>query len=305
MTPPGRCQRAGTLLRGVALASLLVVAGSCGASVETPSGPTDGASVETAGPGTGDDGDGDGTTVGGAPTEPAEITDYEAVVVATVAHDPAAYTQGLEFVDGLLLESTGLVGESSIRLVDPETGEVLAAEEVPEPLFAEGATVVGDEIWQLTWQNEVLLIRSLDDLEERRRLPYRGEGWGLCATEDRLIMSDGSSRLTFRDLQTFEVLGSVEVTDRGEPLPQLNELECVGDRVWANVYLTARIVSIDPDSGAVEGSLSVAALVPEGIMDDDPGNVSNGIAYNRETGRFWLTGKRWPVMYEVELRPIG
>ncbi|MGB5758417.1 MAG: glutaminyl-peptide cyclotransferase, partial [Acidimicrobiales bacterium] len=294
---------------------LLVVAGSCGASVETPSVPSDAESVETPSvpsdaesvetPSVPSDAESAGSAVGGAPTERAGITDYEAVVVATVAHDPAAYTQGLEFVDGLLLESTGLVGESSIRLVDPETGDVLAVEEVPEPLFAEGATVVGDEIWQLTWQNEVLLIRSLDDLEERRRLAYRGEGWGLCATEDRLIMSDGSSRLTFRDRETFEVLGSVEVTDGGEPLQQLNELECVGDRVWANVYLTARIVSIDPDSGAVDGSLSVEALVPEGIMDDDPGNVSNGIAYNRETGRFWLTGKRWPVMYEVELRPIG
>ncbi len=296
MTPPGRPRRASTIVLVAVILSLLVVSASCGAADD-----------DTADEGRTEAG-GDGESTAPEPSatnEITEITEYEAVVVATHPHDPAAYTQGLEFVDGVLLESTGLVGESSVRLVDPETGEVLEAEAVPEPLYAEGATVVGDEIWQLTYQNELLLIRSLDSLGERRRLAYEGEGWGLCATEDRLIMSNGSARLTFRDLETFEVLDSVEVTDRGEPLNQLNELECVDDRVWANIFQTDRIVSIDPDSGVVDGSLSIDELVPDGILDADSANVTNGIAYNPRTGRFWLTGKRWPVMYEVELQPVG
>lgn len=228
---------------------------------------------------------------------------YEAVVINTHPHDPTAYTQGLEFVDELLLESTGLVGQSSLRLVEPETGEIVRSVTVDESLFAEGVTVVDDEIWQLTWKDQTLLIHSLDGFEELRRLPYVGEGWGLCATDDHLIMSDGSDVLTLRDRTTFEILDTVAVTDGGESVERLNELECVGDRVWANIWQRDRIVSIDPATGEVDGTVSVASLVPPGVVDADSDNVANGIAHEGTTGRFWLTGKRWPVMYEVELVP--
>lgn len=226
------------------------------------------------------------------------VITYEPVVVETYPHDPGAFTQGLEFAGDTLVESTGLVGESSLRLVEPETGAVLALRAIPDPFFAEGATVVGDEIFQLTWQDETLIVHSLDGLQERRRVPYSGEGWGLCALGDRLVMSDGSDRLTFRDPVSFEPLTAISVTLRGEAVERLNELECVGDTVWANVWQDTRIVAIDSATGVVEAVVDVAPLVPPGA---DGESVANGIAYDERTGRFWLTGKRWPVIYEVEL----
>lgn len=221
-------------------------------------------------------------------------------VVATHPHDAAAYTQGLEWTDGLLLESTGLRGESTIRLVDPASGEPRTVAALDETLFGEGATVVGERVWQLTWTSGVALQYRIDDLTEVQRVIYEGEGWGLCAADDRLVMSDGSSRLTFRDPDSFEVTGSIEVTRAGLPLDRINELECVDGLVWANVYQTTELVQVDPDDGRVVGTADMADLVPDGY-EDDINDVANGIARHPETGRFWLTGKRWPVVYEVEL----
>lgn len=262
---------------------------------------------------TGDAADGDGaqTTAvqadaaidAGTETGSGEPVVYEAVVVETYPHDPAAYTQGLEFVDGLLLESTGLVGESTIRLVDPDSGDVLASSPLAD-LYGEGATIVDDEIYQLTWQDQTLVVHSLDGLAEQRRLTYAGEGWGLCNDGERLIMSNGSSQLTFRDPADFERLNVVGVTDENGAVEKLNELECVGDRVWSNIFQSNRIVEIDPETGLVVGSIDLSALVPEELRGDNT-NVLNGIAYNEETNRFWVTGKRWPVMYELELVPTS
>ena len=254
---------------------------------------------------------GDGPSNGSGPTattattgvEAEAIVVYDAVVVATHPHDPDAFTQGLELVDGLLLESTGLVGDSSIRLVEPTTGVPAVSRPIDGALFGEGATVVGDEVWQLTWRDEVLLVHALDGLRELRRVPYDGEGWGLCDDGDRLVMSNGSDRLTFRDRSSFAVLGSVAVTEQGRPLDQLNELECSDGLVWANVWQTERLVAIDPASGAVVGVVDLGPLVPRGEDGTVPG-VANGIAADPETGRFWLTGKNWPVIHEVELRPV-
>ncbi len=244
-----------------------------------------------------------GTDSAGADSEASgDIVDYEVVVVATHPHDPDAYTQGLEFVDGLLLESTGLTEESSIRLVEPETGVVLQRAQVAGELFAEGATVVGRRVLQLTWKDEVLLVRSLDDLEEVGRIGYSGEGWGLCATDAHVVMSNGTDQLALRDRDTFERISTVTVTERTEPLIEINELECVGDLVWANIWQQDRIVAIDPTTGTVVGTADLSALVPDGVLDADSDNVLNGIAYHPDTGRFWVTGKRWPVMYELELR---
>ncbi len=250
-----------------------------------------------------------GPSTGGSTATPAitpgpdgEPIVHRIEVVATHPHDPAAYTQGLEVVDGVLLESTGLRGESTLRLVDPTSGEVLSSVPLADDLFGEGATVVGDEVWQLTWTSEVAILRGLDDLAARRQATYEGEGWGLCAEPDRLVMSNGSSTLTFRDRATFEAIGSVEVRDGEGPVAKLNELECVDGLVWANVFQTTRLLGIEPDSGRVVATVDLDVLVPDGFEGDGT-NVANGVAHDTETGRFWLTGKRWPVIYEVELVP--
>jgi glutaminyl-peptide cyclotransferase len=233
------------------------------------------------------------------------VTPVAIEVVATRPHDTRAFTQGLEVTGGgLLVESTGLRGRSTARLVDPATGTVDRLVALDDELFGEGVTVVDDEVWQLTWREGVVLVRGLDDLVERRRVGYAGEGWGLCDDEEHLVMSDGSSRLTLRDRTTFEVVGAIDVTVDGEPLEWLNELECVDGLVLANVYPTTRLVVIDPTDGRVVGEADLAPLVPDGYEGDGT-NVANGIARDPSTGRFWLTGKRWPVLYEVELVPSG
>lgn len=232
------------------------------------------------------------------------VTEYGIEIVATHPHDTEAYTQGLEMVGDLLLETTGLEGRSSVRLLAPRSGGIVRSSDLDPELFGEGATVVGDEVWQLTWRDGTLLVHGLDDLEERRRIGYEGEGWGLCATDDRLIMSDGSERLLFRDRRTFELLDSVTVVDGTTPVGRLNELECVGDLVWANVYQTTRLLAIDPSDGRVVGTADLSDLVPPGFEDSNDA-VANGIAHDPTTGRFWLTGKLWPVLYEVELVPVS
>ena len=234
---------------------------------------------------------------------PPEVVTYEAVVVDTYPHDTTSFTQGLEFVDGLLLESTGLVGQSSIRIVEPETGETLISKPI-DSIFGEGATVVDDEVWQLTWQDEVLIVHDLDDLSEVRRVSYEGDGWGLCDAGEYLIMTDGSSDLTIRDRESFEVLDRRAVTLDDIPVDALNELECVEGRVWANIWTSNIVVEIDPATGNVVGRVDLTALVPQSTLED-PNQVLNGIAFNDETGRFWLTGKQWPVMYELELNPLS
>ncbi len=303
----------------ISTAIALVVLGAGCASTDPEPGAIDAPSTETGNPTTSPSTPtttDETTTLETSPTDnettasataesgPREVVEYGLEVIAALPHDPDAYTQGLEVVDGLLLESTGLRGESSIRVVDPATGQPVRSSPLDADLFGEGATVVGDEIWQLTWTSETLLIHGLDDLTERRRLRYGGEGWGLCATADRLVMSDGSSALTFRDPDTFDPIGQVQVTADGQPVAKLNELECVDGIVWANVYQTTMLVAIDPADGRVVGRADVAELVPDGFVGDGT-NVANGIAHDPTTGRFYLTGKRWPVLYEVELVPMS
>lgn len=233
---------------------------------------------------------------------------YVPVVVAEYPHDPDAWTQGLEWYDGRLLESTGLNGRSSLRLVDVETGRPEALVTVPDDLYAEGTTVVGDRAVQLTYRDRTLLVTELSgglgaEPTRRRADAYDTEGWGLCYDGARLVMTDGSSQLFFRHPETFEVIDTVEVRLNGRPLEGLNELECVGGQVLANVWLTNDIAVIDPATGVVEASIDASALVPDGYEGGPDGAVLNGIAYNPETGTFWLTGKLWPVLYEVSFVP--
>lgn len=232
---------------------------------------------------------------GGSAVAPAaEPTGFE--VLGEVPHDPAAFTQGLELVDGVLYEGTGLRGRSSIRRVDPGTGEVERRVDLPGELFGEGITVVDDRIWQLTWRDGVAIERDRETLAEVRRVTYEGEGWGLCRDGDRLVMSDGTDELTFRDPETFAETGSTRVTRDGRPVRQLNELECVGGRVWANVWQTDEVVRIDPADGRVTATVDLSGLRP---ADVPPSDVLNGIAAVPGTDEFLVTGKNWPTMFRI------
>jgi glutaminyl-peptide cyclotransferase len=223
-------------------------------------------------------------------------------VVSRRAHDPQAFTQGLQLDHrGRLFESTGQFGQSSLREVEPASGDVLRRLALPADWFGEGLAVVGDDLIQLTWRAGIATRRDADTFEELDSYVYEGEGWGLCFDGERLVMSDGSDRLTFRDPATFEAIGSLEVTLDGEPLRRLNELECVDGAVWANVWLSDDVVRIDPVSGRVTGRLDLAGIIephPRSVQADA---VLNGIAWDAAAGTFLVTGKRWPELIEIRL----
>lgn len=243
-----------------------------------------------------------------APADPAPRPGRPAVerlvprVVRALPHDPQAFTQGLLFHDGYLYESTGLRGRSELRRVRPDDGVVDARVALDPALFGEGLARVGDRLVQLTWQSGRALVWDLARLEPLERFSYRGEGWGLCHDGERLVMSDGSDRLTFRATDDFRLLGSVRVTLEGQPLFRLNELECVDGAVWANVWTKDDIVRIDPRSGAVTAVVDASGLRrgPGRARGDD---VLNGIAAVPGSDRFFLTGKLWDRVFEVELVP--
>lgn len=218
-------------------------------------------------------------------------------VLAEVPHDPSAFTQGLELHEGTLYEGTGLEGRSQLRVLDPATGEVQRAESLPGQLFGEGIAVAGDRIWQLTWQDGVVLEWDRATLALRQQLPLDGEGWGLCNDGTRLVRSDGTDRLRFHEPVTFAETGSVTVTIDGEPVTQLNELECVDGQVWANVWPSDVIVRIDPASGQVTAAVDAAGLLdPEQRANADA--VLNGIAALGDD-EYLLSGKLWPVSFRV------
>jgi glutaminyl-peptide cyclotransferase len=219
-------------------------------------------------------------------------------------HDRAAFTQGLLLSNGLLYESTGLVGESSLREVDPGSGEVLRRVDVPAPIFAEGLAQVDDRLIQLTWQNGVANVYDRSTFQPIGEYRYSGEGWGICYDGQRLVMSDGSNQLFFRDPLTFDLLGQVSVLRDGQPVVRLNELECVGDQVYANVWQTDEIVEIDRDSGRVLATIDASGLLsPEELATRSADDVLNGIAYDPASDTFLITGKRWPRLYQVTFAP--
>lgn len=221
-------------------------------------------------------------------------------VVEELPHDPTAFTQGFELVDGALYEGTGLAGRSQLRELDPATGVVRRSVPLPGELFGEGITVVGDRIWQLTWQDGVALEWDRASFTLLRRVPFDGEGWGLCFDGSRLVRSDGTDRLRFHDPATFAETGAVAVTLDGAPVTELNELECVDGQVWANVWRTDRIVRIDPADGRV-----TAVVDAGGLLDDRrraTTDVLNGIT-DAGDGEFLLTGKLWPSTFRVRFVP--
>jgi len=222
-------------------------------------------------------------------------------VLARLPHDTGAFTEGLVMNDGRLFESTGLEGHSEVREVDPATGRVVRATPLADDEFGEGLAAVDDELVQLTWQNGVAFRWDPDTLGEEGRATYRGEGWGLCYDDatGRLIQTDGSAALIFRDPATFAELGRVAVTSEGKALPKLNELECTTDGVWANVWQTSSIVRIDPASGRVTAVVDADGLAPPNADHED---VLNGIA-RRPDGSWFVTGKRWPTLYVARFVP--
>lgn len=220
-------------------------------------------------------------------------------VLETYPHDPTAYTQGLIFRQDVLYEGTGLHGQSSLRRVALETGQVEQMIALPEQYFGEGITELDGKIYQLTWQEQTGFVYNLADFAQLATFSYPTEGWGLTHDGDRLIMSDGSEFLYFLDPETLQAVSQVAVSAEGMPVPRLNELEYVEGEVWANVYQTACIARIDPVSGRVVGWIDISGILP---MKDLPGTeVPNGIAYDPAGQRLFVTGKYWPKLFEIRV----
>jgi len=232
---------------------------------------------------------------------PAEPAVYGFRVVDSYPHDPTAFTQGLCFVDGTLYESTGLLGQSSLRRVDLTTGAVQQERRLAADVFGEGVTGHGDKIVQLTWQSHVGYVYDRQTLALLRQFSYETEGWGITWDGRRLIMSDGTATLYFLDPTTFEVTGSIQVhTPDGQPVTGLNELEYVNGEVYANVWQTDRLVRIAPASGIVTGWIDLAGLLGPQFRTQ-PVDVLNGIAYDAKNDRIFVTGKLWPLIFEIKL----
>jgi glutamine cyclotransferase len=235
-------------------------------------------------------------TSGGLDAPGPGVSRLHTQVLAEQPHDRTAFTEGLELAGDVLYEGTGLAGHSQLRELDPATGALRRAADVPDGLFGEGLTVVGSRIWQLTYQDGFALEWDRARLTVQRRVPITGEGWGLCFDGTRLVRTDGTARLRFHDPVTFAEIGSVPVTLDGQPLPEINELECVGGQVWANVWKTDRIVAIDPANGHVTAVVDASGLLPAGQRGGV--DVLNGIAAVGP-GEFLLTGKLWPTSFRV------
>ena len=233
---------------------------------------------------------------------PEPIVVEVAVAVARYPHDPRAFTEGLFIDAGQLFESTGEVGRSSVRQVDLKTGKVLRSITVPAPQFGEGIAPWNGQILSLTWQNGVGYRWDRKSFKRLGSFKYEGEGWALTSTGKELVMSDGTDTLRFVDPRGFTVRRTLKVTIQGKPLGRLNELEWVGGKVLANVWMTDYVVRIDPASGKVVGLIDLSQLHREaGKFGQD--QVANGVAWDARTKKLYFTGKEWPVLFEVKLVP--
>lgn len=230
--------------------------------------------------------------------EPVPVYGYE--IINSYPHDAEAFTQGLVWEDGMFYEGTGLNGRSSLRLVEPETGTVDQSIPVEEQYFGEGITIWEDEIIQLTWQSEIAFVYDKESFEKVGEFSYVGEGWGLTHDGRCLIMSNGSDQLSFRDPETFAEVGRIAVYDGDSAVFLLNELEYIDGEIFANVWQTNRIARIDPDTGQVTGWIDLTNLLDTSTLTQ-PVDVLNGIAFDWENGRIFVTGKWWPTLYEIEL----
>lgn len=226
---------------------------------------------------------------------------YTYEVVNVWPHDRHAFTEGLVYLKGILIESTGLNGQSTLRKVDLQTGRVLQQVELSSRYFGEGMTVLDGKIFQLTWQNQTGFVYDLESLRQEKEFSYTGEGWGLTTDGRSLIMTDGTHQIRFLDPITFKVTRTIGVFSHGQPLTQLNELEYIKGELFANIWRTQSVVRIDPATGAVRGLIDFSGLLAPG--DYAPGvDVLNGIAYDAAGDRLFVTGKNWPKLFEVRLK---
>ncbi len=234
----------------------------------------------------------------GARSAPAVPT-IRPQVVAIHPHDDTAFTQGLVMHDGEMVESTGLYGASTIRALDPRTGRVRTRAFLSPEVFGEGVTVWKDAIYVLSWRERTCFVYGLDFIA-RNQIAYEGEGWGLTHDDTSLIMSDGGSTLRFVDPKTFKTVRTLSVTENGKPVVNLNELELIHGRIWANVWLSDRIVQIDPAGGEVVAVVDLSSLDSRADKNDRDA-VPNGIAFDEAHDRIYVTGKRWPRLFEIRV----
>ena len=246
-------------------------------------------------------GPGDSATSTSGSSKPVPIYGYQ--IINTWPHDPEAFTQGLVYLKGIFLESTGLNGRSSLRKVDVQSGRVRQELKLGSEYFGEGMAVLGSRIFQLTWQNHVGFVYDLDRFTKVREFAYSGEGWGLTTDGESLIMSDGTNALKFLDPETGQVRRTIHVYNaEGKPQTQLNELEFIEGEIFANVWQTPYVVRIDPKDGTLLGVIDFTGLLSPGDYGPTT-DVLNGIAYDAASHRIFVTGKNWPKLFEVQLKP--
>jgi glutaminyl-peptide cyclotransferase len=232
----------------------------------------------------------------------SSIPVYGYTVVRSFPHDTGAYTEGLFYQDGFLYESTGELGQSSVRKVDLDSGETVQRHNLPAQYFGEGIVSWGGRLIQLTWKSGTGFVYAQDSFQLQTTFTYPGEGWALTRDDHHIYMSDGSSVLRVLDPQSLQATGSIMVTADGKPVSNLNELEWVDGEIYANVWLTNRIARIDPRTGHVLGWIDLDGLLDTSQLPEPGNDVLNGIAYDARHRRLFVTGKHWPKLFEITLR---
>jgi glutamine cyclotransferase len=246
------------------------------------------------------------------------VSSYE--IVSTFKHDSKAFTQGLVFHNGFFYESTGEYGDSTFRRVEPQTGKVVQEYDVAREYFAEGMTILNGKAYQITWQENTAFVYDVENFKLLREIKYQGSGWGLTTDGTHLIMSDGTHIIKFLDPETFNTVRSITVKkEDGSPVYHLNELEFVKGEIWANIWHSENtatqsehgflpnigkpnyIARIDPNSGKVIGWIDLAGISPDDVKDSE--NTLNGIAYDAQGDRIFVTGKKWKKLFEIKLKP--
>ncbi len=231
------------------------------------------------------------------PSDESRLPVYGVAIAATYPHDRAAFTEGLFFQDGALYESTGMDGQSGFRQVELKTGRTIKSVDLPSPYFGEGIVPWKDKIYELTWKDQKGFIYGRDDFSPIGDFSYTGEGWGATHNDRFIIMSDGSAVLRFLDPDSLATVSTLKVTAHGCPVAKLNELEWVDGQIYANIWQTNLIARIDPKSGEVLSFLDLSSLGPKERGLDD---VANGIAWDGAQRRLFVTGKRWPQLYQIQ-----
>lgn len=227
---------------------------------------------------------------------------YTYRIINTFNHDPTAYTQGLVAHDGYIYESTGKYGQSSIRKIELNSGKIIQKYNLADNYFGEGITIFQDKIIQLTWKSKTCFVYNLDDFKLIKKFSITTEGWGITHDGERIIYSNGSSTLFFLSPDTYELIGQIKVTAESKPVSNLNELEYVEGEIFANIWQTNTIARIKPESGQIKGWVELDGLLEQKDLPDKV-DVLNGIAYDSNNNRLFVTGKLWPKLFEIELNP--